>query len=82
MLAGLGRANAPGSRAYGLQRIIPLEAWTTGTPILYMRILPEIKFVMQFACACWAAHFVIPLFCCVPLLSHCRPIIRDTSYKR
>ncbi len=54
-----------GSRAYGLQRIIPLEAWTTGTPILYMRILPAIKFVMQFPCACRAAHFVIPLFCCV-----------------
>jgi len=60
MLAGLGRANAQGSRAYGLQRIIPLEAWTTETPILDMRALPEIKFVMKFPCACRAAHFAIP----------------------
>lgn len=62
MLTGLGRANAPGSRADGLQRIIPLEAWTTGTPILYVHTLPKIKFVMKFPCACRAVHFVIHLF--------------------
>jgi hypothetical protein len=82
MLAGLGRPNAQGSRAYGLQRIIPLEELTTGTRILDMRALPQIKLVMKFPCACRAAHVVIPLCCCIPLLAHCRLIIRNSSSKR
>ncbi len=82
MPTGLGQANAQGSRADGLQRIIPLEELTTGTPILDMGALPEIKVVMKFPGACRAAHCVILFCCCVPLLAHCRQIIRNSSSKR
>jgi hypothetical protein len=82
MLAGLGWANAQVSRAYGLQRIIPLEELATGTSILDMRALPQIKLVIKFPCACRAAHVVIPFCCCVPLLAHGCLIIRNPSSKR
>ena len=75
MLAGLGWANAHGSSAEGLQWVIPLEELSTGTPILNMRALPEIKVMIKFTATCRAAHGVIPFRCCVPLLTYSCPII-------
>ena len=82
MPTGLRRANGEGGTPYGLQRIIPLEELPTGTRILNMRALPEIKVVSKFPGACRATHGVIPFCWCVPLLAHYRPIIRYPSSKR
>ena len=82
MLTRLGRPNKPRSMGERLGSIIPLEELPTGTPILDMGALSQIKVVRKFPGAGRAAHGVIPFGWCVPLLVHGRPIIRHLSSKR
>jgi len=81
VLTRLGRPNKPSSMGERLGKIIPLEELTTGTPILDMRALSQIKVVSKFPGAGRAAHGLIPFCWCVPLLAHDCPIIRHSSLK-
>ena len=82
VLTRLGRPNKPSSMGERLGSIIPLEELPTGTPILDMGALSQIKVVRKFPGAGRAAHGVLPFGWCIPLLVHDRPIIRHPSSKR
>src|SRR6266446_1808285 len=60
MLTRLGRPNKPSSMGERLGSIIPLEELTTGTPILDMGALSQIKVVSKFPGAGRAAHLSSP----------------------
>src|SRR2546426_3857679 len=82
VLTRLGRPNKPSSMGERLGSIIPLEELPTGTPILDMRALSQIKVVRKFPGAGRAAHGLIPFGWCVPLLAYGRLIIRHLLSKR
>jgi hypothetical protein len=82
VLTRLGRPNQPSRMGERLGSIIPLEELPTGTRILDMRTLSQIKVVMKCSGARRAAHGLIPFCWCVPLLAHGHPIIRNRSLKR
>ena len=82
VLTRLGRPNQPSSMGERLGSIIPLEELPTGTPILDMRALSQIKVVRKFPGAGRAAHGLIPFGWCVPLLAYGRLIIHHLSSKR
>src|SRR6266581_6193566 len=82
VLTRLGRPNKPSSMGERLGSIIPLEELPTGTPILDMGALSQIKVVRKLPGAGRAAHGVLPFGWCIPLLVHDRPTIRHPSSKR